>query len=100
METADAAYLALQCALSWINDLVSDSIFHAKTDLKLICLLQHGKKQAKQRFSIKVLNWSEVKAHKLFRTRCSGCALNTEQFQRNKYWFRLAGRIVTGPGSC
>lgn len=39
--TADAAYLALQCSLSWINDLVSNSIFHAKTDAALICPLQH-----------------------------------------------------------
>lgn len=48
IETAAAAYLALQCARSWINDLVSDSFFHAKTDL--IRPLQHQKKQAKQRF--------------------------------------------------
>ena len=51
METADAAYLALQRALSWINDLVSDSIFHAKPDLTLICPLRHQKKRAEQRFS-------------------------------------------------
>ena len=51
METADAAYLALQRSLSWINDLVSDSIFHAKPDLTLICPLQHQKQRAEQRFS-------------------------------------------------
>lgn len=46
-ETADAAYLSLQCALPWINDLVNDSVFHAKTDDTLISPLQHQKKTGK-----------------------------------------------------
>lgn len=45
--TADAAFVALQCAFSWINDLVRDSIFYAKVDVTLSCLQS---KRARRQF--------------------------------------------------